>query len=167
MIERCSVSISTLLFSKSTNFYFTDFTLRGGMSRKHLTKFGLLSRPASIRCNWVWHESDERLPFESLTEELLSLLELKLKSASLPLTIIHQPRFALTLLLCKCPYHISCTVWGKRSGIKLGEGETGAVTRPQAGSVILTNLCECDNCHALLVKLILLCWNNKTEYKSI
>lgn len=36
---------------------------------------------------------------------------LELKAALLPLTIIHQPRFTLTLLLCKCLYRISCSGW--------------------------------------------------------
>lgn len=38
---------------------------------------------------------------------------LELKSAPLPLTIIHQLTFAPTLLLCKCLCHISCPGWAR------------------------------------------------------
>lgn len=90
---------------------------------------------------------DEGLPFESLTEELLSFMELKLKSAPLPLAIIHQPRFALTLLLCKCLCHIFLHRLAKGSGTKLGWGWGAGGGRAQAGSV-LTNSRKCSNCRS-------------------
>lgn len=62
---------------------------------------------------------------------------LKLKSDLLPLTIIHQPRFTLTLLLCKCPYHISRTGWAE--GAVLNSNAGGGQPGSAAGSSPLTN----------------------------
>lgn len=61
---------------------------------------------------------------------------MELKTALLRLPVIHQPRFTLTLLLCKCLYHISC-------GIRVREWHPSqmrqAPAQRTAGSQPLTN----------------------------
>lgn len=119
--------------------------------------------------------SDEGLPFESLTEELLSFMELKLKSAPLPLTIIHQPRFALTLLLCKCLCHISRTGWPRGAALNWAGGEAGAEGgRPRLSCKQVLSFWQTGvNAEittlllfAVLVKLIPLCREIKPKCKN-
>ncbi len=67
----------------------------------------------NIQPNEVWHRCTLKDRLQSQRQRATVFYEpgLKLKSALLPLTIIHQPSFTLTLLLCKCLYRISCSGW--------------------------------------------------------
>lgn len=75
---------------------------------------------------------------------------LELKSAQLPLPIIHQPRFTPTLLLCKCLYRISCSGWVREwHSTQIRK----TLAQPNAGADPLTNTPKCnDSCFVKCVR---------------
>lgn len=70
----------------------------------------------NIQHNEVWHQCmlKDLLQWQRQKATVFYEPGLELKAALLLLTVIHQQRFTLTLLLCKCPYHISCARVGVR-----------------------------------------------------
>lgn len=96
------------------------------------------SAETNIQCNEVWHQCTLKDRLQSQRQKATVFYEpgLELKSAPLPLTIIHQPRFTLTLLLCKCLYHISCSSWAREwHSTQMRK----ALAQLEAGSDPLTN----------------------------
>lgn len=110
------------------------------------------SSETDIECNEVWHQCMLKDLLQRQRQKATVFYEpgLKLKSAPLPLTIIHHPRFTLTLLLCKCLYRISWSGWVREwHPTQMRK----ASAQLKAGSDPLTNKRKCtDYCSLLHVR---------------
>lgn len=104
----------------------------------------------NIQCNEVWHQCTLKDRLQRQRQKATVFYEpgLELKSALIPLTVIHQPRFTLTLLLCKCLYRISCPGWGE--GVASHSNETGLSSAESRFSTLDKHTPKCGEYCSLL-----------------